>query len=275
MHHSVSGGNPIFIGGVPRSGTTLLRVILDTHPRIFCGTELRVVRALTELWSSTDKTRHPLLAEAYGVDAKSLRAIFTDLILSFLKPAWEASGKARVAEKTPTNLLVFPELRLLFPDSPLIHVIRDGRDVVASQMERDKRTVGESSVDSTTLARRRAREWTDAMAIRRTMLADSELSRGYFEIRYEELVRAPRQALKALFSFIGEAFDPEVLSFHRLSRNVDGTEEWSAEAVRRPIFETSIGRWRQTLSSEEHSAILTEARPALAELGYLDQGELA
>jgi hypothetical protein len=271
----MSRGNPIFIGGVPRSGTTLLRVILDSHPRIFCGTELRVVRALTELWSSTEKTAQPLLTEAYGIDAQSLAAIFADLVLSFLRPAWEASGKPRVAEKTPTNLLVFPQLRRLFSDSPLIHVIRDGRDVVASQLERDKVTAGGSPVDTTARARLRAREWAQAMTIRRTMLADPELSRGYFEIRYEALVRAPQPALQALFSFIGEPFDPGVLSFHRVSRNVDGTEEWSAEAVRRPIFETSIGRWRQSLNNEELSAVLTEAHAALAELGYVNGGALA
>lgn len=57
----------------------------------------------------------PLLESAYGIDAERLRAIFADLVLSFLKPSWEASGKARVAEKTPFNILVSRSYDACFP----------------------------------------------------------------------------------------------------------------------------------------------------------------
>jgi hypothetical protein len=259
--------NPIFIGGVPRSGTTLLRVILDTHPRIYCGTELRVVQALTNLWWSAEQRGRPLLEQAYSVDAEHLRRIFTDLVLSFLRPAWLASGKPRVAEKTPFNVLVFPQLGRLFPDAALVHIIRDVRDVVASRLERARAT-GASSAETVTLARERAEEWVRVMEIRSKMLADEQLSRSYFEIRYEELVHSPHVALEALFAFLGEHFYPDVLSFHRVARNVDGTEEWSAAAVRRPIFASSCGRWRQSLSIEELRAVLQVAGPTVESLGY-------
>jgi protein-tyrosine sulfotransferase len=267
MYETLSG-NPIFIGGVPRSGTTLLRVILDTHPQIHCGTELRIVQALTALWSSADQRAQPLLADSYGVDAEHLRRIFAELILSFLEPAWRASGKPRVAEKTPFNILVFPELRRLFPDSALVHIIRDVRDVVASRLERDRAAAAGSPVDTVALASLRAEEWVNAMAIRRRMLSDAWLSRGYFEIRYEDLVQKPQAILAGLFAFVCESFDPDVLAFHCISRNVDGSEEWSADAVRRPIFSSSCGRWRHTLSVPELAAVLRTARPTLEELGY-------
>jgi len=260
-------GNPIFIGGVPRSGTTLLRVVLDTHPKIFCGTELRAVHALATLWSSADQRSGQLLNDAYGVPSDSLRRIFADLIMSFLTPAWAKSGKARVAEKTPSNVLVFPQLHALFPNSPLIHVLRDVRDVVASRLERDKER-SSSSVDSVGLARLRAREWADTMRIRREMLDHPDRSRVYHELRYEDLVRAPQQTLTPMFEFIGEAFDPVVLGFHQVKRNVSGTEEWSAEAVSRSIFTTSVGRGRTTLSPAELDAVMTEAGATLHELGY-------
>lgn len=264
------GASPIFVGGVPRSGTTLLRVILDTHPGIHCGTELRVVQALTALWSSADRTAQPVLSDAYGVDTEQLRRIFADLVLSFLEPAWRASGKRRVAEKTPFNVLVFPELRRLFPDSPLVHVIRDVRDVVASRLERDREAAGDEPLDSIALAQTRAREWTAAMAIRSQMLSHADLARAYFEVRYEQLVRRPQEVLEALFAFLGESFDPEVLAFHNVSRNVDGSEEWSAAAVRRPLFASSCGRWRHSLSAGEHAAVLEVAWRELAALGYDD-----
>jgi protein-tyrosine sulfotransferase len=262
------GGNPIFIGGVPRSGTTLLRVILDTHPGIHCGTELRVVQALTALWSSADRTAQPVLTDAYGVDSEHLRRIFADLVLSFLEPAWRASGKRRVAEKTPFNVLVFPELRRLFPESPLVHIIRDVRDVVASRLERDREAAGSEPLDGVAIARIRAQEWTAAMEIRRQMLAAEDLARGYFEVRYEQLVQSPQEVLEPLFAFLGERFDPGVLAFHDVPRNVAGSEEWSAAAVRRPLYESSCGRWRHSLSAGEHAVVMEVAGRELQALGY-------
>lgn len=266
---TAGSGNPIFIGGAPRSGTTLVRVMLDSHPRIHCGTELRVVQALTSLWSSAEQVGRPLLSTAYGVDAEHLRQTFASLILSFLEPAWRASGKARVAEKTPLNVLVFPELRRLFPESPLVHVIRDVRDVVASRLERDRATADAgATLDTVALARARAEEWVNAVAVRRRMLADRHLAATYFELRYEQLVHRPHEVLERLFTFLGERFDPGVLAFHRVDRNVDGSEEWSADAVRRPLFTSSCGRWRVNLRADELRAVLRVARREMAELGY-------
>lgn len=226
------------------------------------------MQALTALWSSAEHTAQPLLDDALGVDVESLRRIFADLILSFLTPALKESGKPRVAEKTPFNVLVFPELRRLFPNSPLVHVIRDVRDVVASRLERDKAAAGGTPLDTVALASARAGEWASTMAVRRKMLSDKELAQSYFEIRYEHLVNHPEETLRALFAFLGERFDPQVLAFHRISRNVDGSEEWSAEAVRRPLFASSCGRWRRSLNAEEHAAVLQVARRDLEELGY-------
>lgn len=261
--------SPIFVSGVPRSGTTLVRVILDSHPRIFCGTELRVIHALANLWAAADGTARELLASYYSVDTMALRRVFADLILSFLEPSWQASGKPRVAEKTPSNLLVFTQLHLLFPESPLVHVIRDARDVVASRLERH-RAAARAPVDGVALAALRAKEWVEAMALRRQLLSDDSIRSRYFEIRYERLVREPQPVLAALFQFLGESFDAAVLDFHRIARNVMGTEEWSAEAVGKPIFTSSIGGWQQKLNAAEVRAITDVAGDALHELGYAD-----
>ncbi len=261
-------GSPIFVGGVPRSGTTLLRVILDTHPRVFCGTELRVIQSLAHLWRNAWESAARPLKEGYGIEAEDFRRIFRDLILSFLNPAWERSGKPRLAEKTPSNFLAFTELRLLFPESPLIHIIRDGRDVVTSRVERD--LDAEPDTDPVAIASLRARMWADAMAQRARMVADPRFSSHYFELRYEDLVRDPHRVLAGLFTFLGEEFDEGVLSFWRVARNVDGTEEWSADAVRRPIFTDSVGRFRTDLSPEALDAVLANAGPALLALGYLE-----
>jgi hypothetical protein len=260
-------GNPIFVGGVPRSGTTLLRVILDTHPQIFCGTELRAVEALARLAESCRATCPAEVALPYSLDEARIRAVFGRLIMDFLEPSWRASGKARVAEKTPSNLVVFPELRRLFPESALIHMIRDGRDVVASRLERDRAELG-PGFDSVEMAGLRAIEWAAAMQFRRRLLGDEQVSRAYFEVRYEALVARPEAVLRPLFEFVGEGFDPVVLSFATASREVEGVDEWSAGAVRRPIFANSIGRWREALGRRELAAVLDVAAAELEQLGY-------
>ncbi len=265
---TVQAGNPIFIGGVPRSGTTLLRVMFDSHPEICCGTELRAVPALASLYTGFAHSSAPLATSAYGLDAEAMRRVFAELIVSLLRPAWQASGKPRVAEKTPWNLLAFPELRQLFPSSPLVHVIRDCRDVVASRLEQDRRTLG-AKFDGIALARQRATEWARAMQLRRELLGDPALARGYREVRYEALVTNPEATLIPVFRFLGVRFDPAVLEFHRIARDVDGSEEWSAGAVRRPVFASSVGRWRECLGRRELDAVMQAAGHELLELGYL------
>ena len=261
-------GNPIFLGGVPRSGTTLLRVMLDTHPEIHCGTELRAVNALANLWSACRDSIRPPVSEAYALPDPTLRPAFAQLILTFLQPSWEASGKPRVAEKTPWNLLVFPQLRELFPQSALVHVLRDGRDVVASRLEVDRRDAGGAAVALPDLARRRAAEWVEAMRLRRRMLADPALAAGYYELRYEALVRDTAATLRPLCAFVGVPFDDAVLRFHTVARSVGGTEEWSSASVQRPLFAESIGSWRHRLHPQELDAVLDMAGAELKELGY-------
>jgi Sulfotransferase family len=242
--------------------------MLDSHPNIHCGTELRVVHALANLWSAAQEPQCAhTLRDFYGVDSRATRKIFADLVWSFLTPAWTASGKSRIAEKTPSNLLAFKALRQLFPESPLIHVIRDARDVVASRLERDRAslTQGEGTVQ---LAASRAQEWVDAMRLRDEIVADSQLASAYLEIRYESLVQTPKPTLERVFAFVGEQFDSRVLAFHEIERNVAGTEEWSAEAVRKSLFTSSIGRWRSALGAAELEAVMTVAAGHLSALGY-------
>jgi hypothetical protein len=81
-------------------------------------------------------------------------------------------------------------------------------------------------------------------------------------------VQTPQPTLERVFAFVGEQFDSRVLAFYEIERNVAGTEEWSAEAVRKSIFTSSIGRWRSALSAAELDAVMTVAARPLSELGY-------
>jgi hypothetical protein len=82
-------------------------------------------------------------------------------------------------------------------------------------------------------------------------------------VRYEALIARPEATLRSLFTALGVDYDPRVLTFHTVARTVAGTEEWSAEAVQRPIFADSIGSWPRRLAPAELEAVLDVASAAL------------
>jgi hypothetical protein len=98
--------SPVFSGGSGRSGTTLLRVILDTRTRIACGPELKVLPVLARL-SDDFRSGYALLLCAYHVDARDTERLFGQFVSGLIKPLRLAQGKARIAEKTPNNVF-FP-----------------------------------------------------------------------------------------------------------------------------------------------------------------------
>ena len=105
---------PIFVGGaVP--GTTLVRVFLDSHPHIAWARSLRVIWQVCQLWH-TCNTNYPL--EAQRLTRSDLNGLFADLILGLLDKYRQHAGKARVAEKTPANIIAFHQLNELFPEKP-------------------------------------------------------------------------------------------------------------------------------------------------------------
>ncbi len=261
--------SPIFVGGVPCSGVALLGAMLDAHPGIVCVSS--PLQSLAALWTCADRSG-PLLETAYALRCQDVRNAFSNLILSFLEAAGRARGKSRVAEATASNLLVFPQLGALFPGSPLIHVIRDARDVVASRLERcgpageefehnGSVCEGSTPARSTCRARAFARQWVDAMAVCPMMLADPALSCNYVPLRYEDLVRAPQATLASLFASIGERFDSAAIPFR------------SAVAGDITPRHDSVGRWRQDLDQDLLGAVMDEAHRTLLELGYLPHEE--
>lgn len=259
---------PIFVGGCPRSGTTLLRVILDSHPEIVCGPELRAFPALASLSSETRSILGDVLAAHYRISSERLDCVFRNLVASFLDPLRAKSGKRRVAEKTPANALYFGELARLFPKAAFVQIIRDGRDAVASLLTmdwRDARTGAPLRV--TTDAGSAA--WTWANHVRRGREA-AQAGADYFELRYEDLVRDPRAALRPLFAFLGEDWSDAVLDFAGNPSIGFGVNEASAAQVARGLASGSIGRWRRDLSEVDKKAFKTPAGELLIELGYAD-----
>ena len=256
---------PIFIGGAGRSGTTLLRVMLDSHSRIACGPELKVLPSVARLWAELHGRWPEVLADSHVQEADVDQA-FAALVAGLLEPQRRASGKARIAEKTPNNVFVFGQLHRMFPDAAFVHVLRDGRDVVASLLTMDWTTTDGTPIDYTRDARLAARYWAQAVMAARTFARATAGNARFAEVRYEALVTDPERTLRALLAFLDEDWEPAVLDYH--ARAHDLGRESSAGQVMQPISQAPAGRWRRELSAADRQAVKQEVGGLLIELGY-------
>lgn len=257
---------PIFVGGAGRSGTTLLRVILDSHPNIACGPELKVTPPLCRLWYDFQTAYQAPLRE-YLLTPADLNHIFAQVLAALLEKYRQQSGKPRVAEKSPNNVFYFEHLHYLFPDSPLVHVIRDGRDVVCSLLTMNwLHPKSGERLAYTRDARKAAEYWVSAIRAGRAGQQKPSLRERYLEVRYEDIVQQPEPTLQKLFAFVGESWDPRVLRFHEQKRNLAG--ESSAAQVSRELYTSAIGRWQGDLQPSDQQAVKEVAGDLLIELGY-------
>jgi hypothetical protein len=241
-------------------------VILDSHPNIACGPELKVTPILADLWHKFRTAHYPPLQE-YFLTPDDINRIFREMIFSLLEKYRDKTAKARIAEKSPNNVFFFQHLHHIFPESPLIHVIRDGRDVVCSLLTMnwmDPQTG--KPVEYTRDARKAAEYWAAAVQMGRKAGRDPSISGRYMELRYEAIVTEPEATLQKLFAFIGEPWDPAVMQFHEQERSL--AAESSADQVSKPLYSASVGRWQKDLNLPDKQAVKEAAGNLLIELGY-------
>ena len=258
------GGDLVFIGGAPRSGTTLLRAIIGASSNIACGPELRVIPSLCSLTENMLRASGATLAASYGVSAAHLDRQAAQAISAFLRPLKNKSGAELAAEKTPTNALHFKTLRRLFPKARIVSIVRDGRDVVSSLMTmnwRDEHT-GER-LPVTTCPQTAASLWIASVANDFEMRSDE----NFYSLQYEDLVRDPAKEIGALFQFM-KTPTPNLALFHnRAFDALEGENEFSASRVAEPIDTSSIGRWRADLNPDQIANVESVAAPGLKRCG--------
>lgn len=282
----------VFVVGAPRSGTTWVQQMLGAHPRIVTPQELGLfsayLRGLTEKWDRQLDQAHQLRYK--GLPAVLTQRDFDDLIREIIDHvhqralALKASASVLV-EKEPGYSNHVQLIRKYMPDARFIHVLRDGRDVVASMLAASKGwgqawapndvSLAARAWRSHVLSARKARDWQDC----------------YLEIRYEDLLANGALELRRLFSFCGvEATAAECLEIHdrfafdrmRSGSEVSSSIVWGGEIadrfgtqIREPdgfFREGRAGSWQDSLRPADLWCFDKVAGQLLSELGYAESG---
>lgn len=235
---------PIFIVGMPRSGTSLAEQILASHPDVFGAGELPYIDRIAAALGGhvKDGTAYPACLPAVPDSA------FTGFAESYLKEALGAAGgAARVTDKAPLNFRHLGLILLLFPKARIVHCRRDPLDTCLSCFFQNFAAGQDYSFDLKELGR----FYKD---YRRMMSAWSEaLPAPVFELGYEDLVADLEGVGRALLSFCGLDWHPDCARFFETRRPVLTA---SRVQVRQPVYASSVGKWRRY---EAHLGPLIEA----------------
>src|SRR4051812_20808382 len=212
-----------FVVGCGRSGTTLLRAMLDSHPLLHVPPESRFVPALLERESELrvggrldpDKLVDSLARDehfrAWGLPEDDLRALLrtnepasvADAVRAMFKLRASAASKPRYGDKSPPYVMRLPLLASAFPEGRFVHLVRDGRDVALAFMDAD---FGPES------AAHLALHWR--LRVERGRKAGETLgAQRYLEVRYEDLVAEPEPVLRRVCDFIDLEYDDAMLGY--------------------------------------------------------------
>ena len=279
-----------FVVGMNRSGTTLLRMMLDAHPQLTIPPETHFIPDLIKVAREGAATPEALLKVIvsqrewgdFGLGEDELLERFRrlgspsagDAVREFFEAYCGRVGKPRWGDKTPRYVTRMRLIADALPEAHFVHVIRDGRDVALSVRDR---TVKDYTVE------RVAQRWKEKISKARR---DAPLLKHYTELRYEELVLDPERSLREICDFVRLPYDGAMLSYHERSEQrlqemarelpaQGGKTELSVERrmatharTTEPPDPERVTRWRNEMSASEREAFESVAGDLLAELGY-------
>ena len=252
---------PVFILGFPRSGTTLLEQTLSAAPGIAAGDELPFISDITAIMPRMlgSPLAYPqALAELWMGDQREGLDNLRDLYLQKVRQAGVSQpGTALFTDKMPLNETHLGLIALLFPQAPLLHMIRHPLDVIVSAMS-NHFTHGLFCANALETAARHYALVADLVQHYR-----AEMPLRYLPVRYEDMVDDQEATVRAVFGFIGQAFDPAVLQFERNARYARTA---SYAQVTEALYDRSRYRYRNYLP--HLGPAIDILRPVIERLGY-------
>jgi hypothetical protein len=262
---------PVFIFSSARSGSTLLRYIIDTHPAVCCPAELNLGSLCEGLyWAAFDTIGQ--VAEVSSEGERELIAIreVRRIVGGLMGRYAEAKGKQTWCEKTPMNLVYREVLGAVFPEARYVCLYRNCADVVHSCMEFSQRkNVGELAPYFHRYPDNHVAALVSYWVDRAQMLLDVERLGGdrCFRIKYEDLVRCPADTLRPMFEFLGVDWHPSVLDsvFTAAHEKGDGDPK---VLYTKSIRTESVGKGSSVPLRRVADSLLGKMNELLAQLGY-------
>ena len=224
---------PIFILGMPRSGTTLLDRMLSNHTEVESAGE--ILDFWRQLHLAADVPQEGL-ASTLELLERAPRIDFHDLGQRYLQQTQWRAGKHRFfIDKTPINVRMVPFIRRALPRSPILHLVRDPMDVCFSNFKAMFGNASSYSYDMQSLAHHYAEY------LRITGHWRSELPGAMLDVNYEDLVRDPETGMRRILDHCGLEMQEACL---RPERNAAPVSTPSSVQVREPIHTRNIGQWQ-------------------------------
>jgi tetratricopeptide (TPR) repeat protein len=225
---------PIFIVGMPRSGTSLVEQILSHHPDVYAAGELsNLDRILTSLGKKVYARKFPLFVQDMGSDDLYATG---EMYISMLDGISERANHRFITDKMPFNFMFIGMISLILPDAKVVHCQRDPMDTCLSIFKNLFALLHPFAYDLDELGTY-YRHYADMMAHWYTMLP------GYiYDLQYESLVSDPKNQVRRLLQFCSLPWRDSCLKFHESFRPVFTA---STAQVRRPIYTDSVGLWEK------------------------------
>jgi Sulfotransferase family len=265
---------PVLVLGVSRSGTTLLKEMLDSHSALAIPTESYFIPALL------DRHGRRFVVDAFLDDVGRLSRIrewgvtpelvwaqlphnptVEEAIRAVYRAYADLRGKPRYGDKTPIYMQRLDALERVFPDAQYVHLIRDGRDAGLSflGMRRRARFNPARARGIAAFASQWRLEIEGARDLGRRLGPER-----YLELRYEDLVAEPEEHLRRICDFLGLEFEPGMLAYHE---RVDATSLQDHPRLAQPP-QSDVRNWRREMSPADMEVFEAVAGDLLAELGY-------
>lgn len=271
---------PFFIVGMPRSGTSLLRLCLNAHPLLGAPDETHYFnrfwrREKNDEKLTANRQRGLKLAEKFlahtrvmmnDFDEEDLKAIHQKIIQSpqITHPViFEAMmhyyiqkvGKQTWGEKTPAHLFFIDPIKKYYPQAKIIHIVRDPRDVSLSW-------INSSFNRGNTVYH--ALRWRISMATGKKL--SEKYKNDYLEIKYEELLTQPEETLKKVCTFINVTYDPKMKDSHQFNQRYD--QHKNHHKLTQPIQTSNYNKWKKKMSPQDARVFDVIIGQTLVDKGY-------